>query len=251
MADIIHPEDVKDDEQIVTTDNTEILDVVEEAAGTEDGRPKRKKSRISDLFDMAETFCYSLVLMVILFVFVFRFVTVDGGSMNKTLTNGDKLIISDLFYTPQTGDIVVLSTDGVEWVQNHPYIIKRIIAVGGDEVTIDFENWRVTVNDKVLEEEYVNRVNDAMHTLTLPSWKTKGEEGAEADDTYDLEYNEADGTYSFTVPEGRVFVMGDNRNNSLDSRAGASLEEGCLEVERILGRVLLRVTPTDSFGRVK
>ena len=100
----------------------------------------RKEKLLGDVFDCVETFCYALVLMVVLFLFVFRYVSVDGSSMMETLKNEDKLIISNLFYTPETGDIVVLTVNNVEnpILGKSKPIIKRIIATEGQEVTIDF-----------------------------------------------------------------------------------------------------------------
>jgi len=204
----------------------------------ENGNPvKKKRSFFAEAFDAFETFCYALVLMTVLFVFVFRFVTVNGTSMVNTLHHEDKLIISDMFYTPETGDIVVLNTDGIGKFSDK-YIIKRIIATGGQKVEIDFESWAVSVDGIKLEEAYVNY--DSSRPMESAQWINGA---AEVDRTY---VNDTLVTASFTVPEGMFFAMGDNRNGSSDSRAA-----GCFEVERILGRVLIRVGPMDSFGRVE
>ena len=174
---------------------------------------KKKKTFFGEIYDWIETFCFALALMVVLFIFVFRYVTVDGNSMMNTLHDQDKLIISNFNYTPQTGDIVVIYIEG----QNKPYI-KRVIATEGQTVKIDFEKWQVYVDGELLEEDYVLRREGDMH--------------------YAAFYNG-----EFTVPEGQVYVMGDNRNDSTDSRV-----LGCLDEHNIIGRVIVRLAP--EFGTV-
>ena len=174
---------------------------------------KKKKTFFGEVYDWIETFCFALALMVVLFIFVFRYVTVDGNSMMNTLHDQDKLIISNFNYTPQTGDIVVIYIEG----QNKPYI-KRVIATEGQTVKIDFEKWQVYVDGELLEEDYVLRREGDMH--------------------YAAFYNG-----EFTVPEGQVYVMGDNRNDSTDSRM-----LGCLDEHNIIGRVIVRLAP--EFGTV-
>jgi signal peptidase I len=168
-----------------------------------------KKSIFKGIFEYVETFCYALVIMILLFMFIFRNVSVDGDSMNKTLNDKDRLIISNLAYTPKTGDIVVLRFPGEP-------LIKRVIAVGGQKVKIDYESWAVYVDGKKLDEKYMNYVGGAMMTFGGP-------------------------TGEFFVDKDKVFVMGDNRNNSRDSR-----EFGQFSEDDILGRVIFRVYP--NFG---
>ncbi len=182
-------------------------------AEAESAPKKKKKTFFGELYDWIETFCFALALMVVLFIFLFRYVTVDGNSMMNTLHNEDKLIISNFNYTPQTGDIVVIYIEG----QNKPYI-KRVIATEGQTVRIDFEKWEVYVDGELLEEDYVWRRDGDMH--------------------YAAFYNG-----EFTVPEGQVYVMGDNRNDSTDSRV-----LGCLDEHYIIGRVIVRLAP--DFGTV-
>ena len=188
-------------------------------------KPSSEKKNISrEMFDWVETFVFALVAVVIVFTFLFRLVTVDGRSMQPTLQDGDRLIISNLFYTPETGDIVVVQRDGTDTAP----LIKRVIATGGQKVDIDFDAWKVTVIDKdgtkhVLEEDYINYI--------------EGEpmRGGSAFDASD---------YPVTVPEGYVFVMGDNRNDSSDSR---SASVGMLREEYIVGRALVRLFPLGSL----
>ncbi len=228
------------EEYLVKDDDNEVLLIEAEKPEKPTEEPKKRKGGfVQELVESVETFCYALVMMVVLFVFVFRFVTVQGESMRETLQHDDKLIISDMLYTPSTGDIVVVDTEGMDVFGAHQYIIKRVIATGGQVVTINFNHWRVTVDGVEINEEYVRREDNVSPMHMLNEFRFRENYGM-------TDYMEADGTmtYTFTVPEDMVFVMGDNRQHSSDSRAA-----GCMEEYRILGRVLIRVSPI--FGRVQ
>ena len=192
---------------------------------------KPKKSMLASVYEYLETFCYALALMLLLFLFVFRYVSVDGDSMLQTLHDKDKLIISNLFYTPETGDIVVINPESHG--DNGQPIIKRVIATEGQRVRIDYDEWAVYVDGVKLDEPYIA----AMMIEEKQRW------GADVpmDGTIVPKYQQ-----EFTVCEGKVFVMGDNRNNSKDSR---NHEYGEMGINRILGRVIIRISP--DFGFVK
>lgn len=201
-----------------------------EAGTATAAEPKAKKSAVATAYEYIETFCYALALMMVLFLFVFRYVSVDGDSMKDTLHNEDKLIISNLFYTPETGDIVVINPE------NHggdaEPIIKRVIATEGQTVLIDYKNWAVYVDGVKLDEPYIEAARKAsiMETGNLFVGMNVS--------------NVPEYMQTFTVGEGMVFVMGDNRNHSKDSRDASYGEMG---VNRILGRVIIRISPDFGF----
>ena len=199
---------------------------------------ERRFKAVRTAFEYIETFCVALAVMIVLFLFFFRNVTVDGASMHPTLHGGtydangtyvnhaDTLIISDFLYTPKTGDIVVLNAKG----HSQP-LIKRVIAVGGQKVEINFKEWTIKVDGVLLEEPYINRVGAVMNPGSMNTM-------------YGVD---PDGVCTFTVSEGKVFVLGDNRNNSSDSR---DITVGEQDMENILGKVVLRVFPLAEFGGV-
>lgn len=209
-------------------ENKDIIDTSDiQAAADDDITPadmpqkKKKKRGASEVFDYVETFCYAVAVMVLLFMFVFRYVTVDGSSMRDTLHDGDRLIISNMGYTPATGDIVVINRSS-----DAKPLIKRVIATGGQTVKIDFIEWKVWVDGALLEEDYIRREDAPMRTSVFTEKYT------------------VNGVCEFTVDDGCVFAMGDNRNYSQDSRY-----YGFFEYHEIVGRVVLRLAP--QFGAVE
>ena len=143
--------------------------------------------------------------------------------MKNTLKNQERIVISNLFYKPKNGDIVVISRNSSNSAQNfknETCIIKRIIATEGQVVNINFNTGKVFVDGIELEEPYIST------PTTVPG---------------DLEF-------PVTVPEGCVFVLGDNRNNSSDSRYSSLGNEGMVDERHILGRAVLRILPFSRFG---
>lgn len=187
---------------------------------TENGAGKPGQNAIGSLLDYLEIFAFSVAAVLVVFTMLFRLCRVDGSSMRKTLENGQMLITTSVG-EPEPGDIIVFSmtTDSPYYDLNEA-LVKRVIAKGGDVVNIDYQAGTVSVNGEVLQEAYI------------------------AEPTY-LGY---DVTFPYTVPEGTVFVMGDNRNASLDSR---SSYVGCIDERDILGKVLLCFLPFSDFGVVK
>lgn len=173
------------------------------------------------LLDYVEIFAISVVVVLTVFTFFFRLCVVDGPSMEKTLYNGETIIITDLFYEPDYGDIVVFHQTSKKIDRFNEPIVKRVIAKEGDTIDIDFDTWTLYVNDKPVVESY--RYLSGGYTLRS-----------------DLEF-------PLTVDEGHIFVMGDNRNNSSDSR---NADIGLVDERRILGKLVVRLTPFDKFGSV-
>ena len=190
----------------------------------------QKESLLHTVYDFAEMLVLAVVVVFLIFMMLAMPCRVDGTSMNNTLEHNEMLLISNLFYTPKQGDIVVFhQTSTLDPDLNEP-IIKRVIAVGGQYVKIETELGKVYVSnddtfteDEVLNEPYIYLIGGVWWDNFNISGKV------------------------IEVPEGSVFVMGDNRNNSKDSRYFAV---GTVDCRRILGRVILRVTPLDKFGKV-
>ena len=174
---------------------------------------KAKKELLPMLFDTLEIFCLSVGLVVLFFTFVGRMATVVGDSMEPTLQNGDRVLVSSFFYTPECGDIVVVQKDSGYY--DNQLLIKRVIAKGGQTITFDFADWTVCVDGEIIDEPYINRVLGAM------------KKGDITGDTV-------------TVPEGCYFVMGDNRNFSADSRYDTV---GFVKETEIVGHTIVRISP--------
>lgn len=177
--------------------------------------PSGAKSR-AEVYDWIQCIIFALVFCVLLFVFAVRMVNVVGHSMVPTLEQSDKVVISNLFYHPKQGDVVVLRK---QTLMQEP-IVKRIIATEGQTVDIDFDDGVVYVDGKALDEPYVN------------------------EPVHDRENFEG----KITVPEGCVFVMGDNRNASTDSR---DARLGCVDTRYIMGWVYFTLFPVKNIGVVK
>ncbi len=189
-------------------------DEAKSTADTAETADESKKAR-SEVYDWLQCIVSALLVCVLVFVFGARMIGVVGSSMVDTLHDGDRIIISNLFYTPKQGDIVVLRKESLR----DDAIVKRIIATEGQTVNIDFEQGIVYVDGVALDEPYI----------------------------YEPTYTAEDFDGEVTVPEGCVFCMGDNRNASTDSRDN---RVGMIDVREILGRVLIRVYPFDAFGTV-
>ena len=192
---------------------------------------ENKSRRVDGLFDFIELFVFTLAAVLLITTFLFRHSVVEGDSMLGTLHDGEALIISDLFYEPERGDIVVV--EDFSTVLKKP-IIKRVIAIGGDTVRIT--KTAVYVNGEELIEPYVFTDGLTYYYDVYPSLPLLN------NDTLVVEPGEY---YELTVPEGELFVMGDHRNLSTDSR-----DIGTVDEDAVLGRALLRFYPFDKFGKV-
>ncbi len=164
-------------------------------------------------FDWSETVVQAVILVVLLMTFLFRMFTVDGKSMMNTLFNGDKVAVIRWKYVPKNGDVVVIK-HGEEY--NKP-LIKRVIATEGQTLKINFDTGKVFVNGQKLNETYIK----------------------------ERMWLEGDAEIPEVIPEGHCFVMGDNRNNSSDSRNKVI---GLIPNENIVGKAKFVIYP---FNRIK
>ena len=176
------------------------------------------------VFDWLEILVHAIIAVVICFSFLFRIATIDGPSMNDTLYHGEKVIMTNLFYEPEVGDIVVISRNKENSVftmnDNNTPIIKRVIALEGQKVNI--KDGKVYVDDILLDEPYAKTQTEAVYDIKFPQ----------------------------VVSEGCVFVLGDNRAQSLDSRSSQIGEYGMIDKRYILGHAIFRILPFDKMGRL-
>lgn len=173
---------------------------------------------LKTIFEWIELLALSVACVIIVLNCFLRYSPVDGSSMNQTLEDKDILILSNLFYTPEVGDIVVFANEATTY--DKPYV-KRIIATEGQHLVIDKETRTVMVNGEISEcEKY------AYYDPQKPA---------------DMFWDDVD----MVIPEGHVFVMGDNRYNSRDSRA-----IGTVDCRNIIGKVVFRLLPFEKIGTV-
>lgn len=161
------------------------------------------------IYDWTKTILTALLVVIVILAFFVRIVNVKGGSMDVTLADADKLLVTSFLYTPKDGDIIIASRGQY---LDEP-IVKRVIAVEGDTLKIDFEKQEVYVNGELLDEPYVSSP-----------------------------LKQGDAEIPSIIPEGKVFAMGDNRFDSLDSRYN---EVGLLNVSDIIGKAQFIVYPTN------
>lgn len=186
--------------------------------------PEQEKGSYKlDLYYWTQALVMVLVALILICTLVGRVIGVVGSSMVPTLHDGDLLLLQSLGYTPKQGDVVVLRKPGFPPPpQDTAPIVKRVIAVGGQHVQVDYTTSTVYVDGVALDEPYINE------TMV---------------DRYGYNMNVLD----VTVPEGSIYVLGDNRNNSSDSRHEAL---GTVDQRYVLGRVLCVMLPFQDFGPV-
>ena len=184
---------------------------------TQEVSPEKEEGR--DLYEWAQALVCSVLAVVLLFTFLVRLIGVSGPSMQNTLYTGDRiLVLNSLLCDFQPGDVVVVNAYNAPLDET---LVKRIIAVGGQTVDIDYAAGTVAVDGVALEEDYIN---EAMYELP-PDYATHVE-----------------------VPEGSIFVMGDNRNKSSDSR---DPRLGTVDVRYVLGRARFVLLPFQDFGVIE
>lgn len=180
---------------------------------SEQKEPSESLDIARELYEWAQALVFSIVFIVLLFTFIVRIIGVDGTSMVPTLHHNDKIVLYNIFYTPKQGDIVVFKKESFI---DEP-LVKRVIATEGQTIDIDFIAHTVTVDGVQLNEPYINEATTRTGDMVFPA----------------------------TVPEGCIFVMGDNRNNSADSRYMAL---GMVDTRLLLGKAIFRLYPLSGIG---
>ena len=180
---------------------------------------EKQTAKGRDLYEWVQSLVGSVLVVVAIFTFVIRMMGVDGHSMLNTLQHGDRLLVvnSMLYHDYKYGDIVILRKTGV--FDNEP-IVKRVIAVEGQTVDIDFAEGIVYVDGEALEEDYIRE----------PTYTAEGTE------------------FPLTVPEGSIFVMGDNRNGSSDSR---DYRLGTVDTRYVIGKAAFLIFPGPDYETEK
>jgi len=174
--------------------------------------PEQPKVPGLEFYSTFQTLAAVLCALVLIFTFVGRLISVDGASMVPTLLDGELMAVRSIGYTPRQGDIVVLTQASFR----DEAIVKRVIAKGGQTVEIDYDAGTVRVDGVALDEPYINEPMLPRGDVT-----------------------------SVTVPEGFLFVMGDNRNVSADSRYN---DVGLIDERRVLGHAVAVVLPFQNFA---
>lgn len=180
---------------------------------------EKQTAKGRDLYEWVQSLVGSVLVVVAIFTFVIRMMGVDGHSMLNTLQHGDRLLVvnSMLYHDYKYGDIVILRKNGV--FDDDP-IVKRVIAVEGQTVNIDFAEGIVYVDGEALEEDYIRE----------PTYTAEGTE------------------FPLTVPEGSIFVMGDNRNGSSDSR---DYRLGTVDTRYVIGKAAFLIFPGPDYETEK
>ena len=186
----------------------------------QEGAEEQEKLPQEELFYWLQTLVTAIVCIVLVFTFLGRITRVVGHSMDDTLADGELLAVWSLGYEPEQGDIVVLNKTTVEHLGGVA-IVKRVIATGGQTVDIDYESNSVYVDGVLLDEPYIR---EPMDDVTSDPNRTQTH---------------------FEVPEGEIFVMGDNRNNSDDSR---DIRIGSIDEDYVLGKAVFSLLPFDTIG---
>lgn len=215
----------ENNEEIRQEENTEAAEAENSSGDPDEEKAEKPKKPFADALDWVSCMVYAVAAMLALNLFFFRSITVSGPSMLDTLQDGDKVVATNFCYTPSYGDVVVIQADKLKnkvtdmWGEP---IIKRVIAVGGDTIRIDFTKGEVYRNGELLEEDYIK---DLTFFRQDDSWM--------------------EGNKDYTVPENTVFVMGDNRGVSNDSRNLPQV--GFVDTRFIMGKAFVRVSPMENF----
>ncbi|MDE6922643.1 MAG: signal peptidase I [Oscillospiraceae bacterium] len=181
------------------------------------GKPRKDTSGGRELYLNVRVLVTMMAAFVMVFTFAARIIVVSGPSMENTLWGGDLILVWGLGYAPEQGDIVVLTQENYQ----EDSIVKRVIAIEGQQVDIDYASSTVRVDGTALKEDYIKEL------MLVPSY--------------------GEGINHVTVPEGCIFVMGDNRNHSADSRYP---DIGIVDVRCVIGRGVAVMFPIDHWKRL-
>lgn len=179
----------------------------------------RQSAFSADLYSWLQALTFALLILIVLFTFFGRVIGVDGNSMFSTLHDHDMLLLRCVAYEPEQGDVIVL---------NKPFadisspIVKRVIATGGQTVSIDYNTSTVYVDGIPLDEPYIH---EFMYQPASPYMQQT----------------------EWVIPEGSIFVMGDNRNASSDSRDDRL---GIIDTRYVLGKAVCILFPFSRIGSI-
>ena len=208
-------------------------------------REKPNKAFVN-FFDILESFVYAIFAVVVVFLFFGRLSVVDGESMDDTLSHGEYLVVANplFLYQPSYGDIVVIDGGEAFYPYDDP-IVKRVIATEGQTITIDFKKECVYIDGILIEEDYAKYVYpyNSSDDITYRYHNSL----FYADELFGGKefYNHSTGIYTATVPKDHIFVMGDNRLRSADSRVS---QIGFVHEDYVVGKAVFRLFPFSSMG---
>lgn len=213
-------------------------ETVEEAVQEPPKKPSIScKQIVSFLFDYVEMFVWAIAAVLVVFTLLFRLCRVDGQSMETTLHENQTLILRSVLYEPKQDDIIVFHMTSPE-VNMEKTLVKRVIATGGQTLVIDIRE-EVTAPDGTTRKGSI-RVDGVLYEDSHAVFQSL----SPALFYQEMGYDRVEGKLTVTVPEGYLFVMGDNRNNSKDSRNPAV---GFVDERSVLGKVILRIAPFTVF----
>ncbi len=205
----------KDENNDITNEETTDIEVTEREEDDGSLMVATKSSIKKELLDWVVSIAVALVIALLIRNYICAFVRVSGPSMEPTLQHNDLLYVNRFLYTPENGDVIIFRPDHSP---KTPYV-KRVVATEGQTVVVNELERAVYVDGEKLEEDYIK----------------------------DRLVSDGNMTYPYTVPEGHVFVLGDNRNNSVDSRDS---KVGAVSLKSIVGKVLFRLMPFSKFGSI-